>query len=63
MDGPLHNKITLYRIPQSVNELKKNASYYHDGTKNGGFIVQIKENEENLVTNDRIPYILIFRKK
>ena len=42
--------------------MKKNAVYYHDGTKNGGFIVQIKENEENLITNDRISYILIFGK-
>jgi len=62
MDGPAHFTITLYKIDQEVNNLKKNVSYYHDGTRNGGYIVPIDENEENLMTDYRYPYILIFRK-
>ena len=63
MDGPLLYTILLYKIENESNQLKKDVSYYHDGTKNGGLIVPIKENEDNLITNDRIPEILMFRKK
>ena len=50
MDGPNHYTITLYKIDQELNNLKKNVSYYHDGTRNGGFIVPIEESKENIIT-------------
>ena len=62
MDEPMHFTITLCKLDHEIKELKKNDSYYHDGRKNGGFIVPIEGNEETLITESRIPYIMVFKK-
>ena len=62
MDGPMHFTITLCKLDHEIKELKKDVSYYHDGRKNGGFILPIEGNEESLITESRIPYIMVFKK-
>ena len=62
MDGPMHFTITLCKLDHEIKELKKGVSYYHDRRKNGGFIIPIEGNEENLITESRIPYIMVFKK-
>ena len=61
MDGPMHFTITLCKLDHEIKELKKGVYYYHDGRKNWGLIIPIEGNEETLITESRIPYIMVFK--
>ena len=60
---PDHYNILLNKVDVEQNGLKKDVSYFHDGTKNGGYIVPVFDDIITYITDWRIPYVLVFKKE
>ena len=55
-----HFTTAVFNIEEDILNLKKKKNYYHDGTKNDGNIIEIKESFNELIKN-LFPYIIIIK--
>ena len=56
-----HFTIAIFNNEANLFNLKQNFNYYHDGLKNEGIIIELKEIFSILI-KDMFPYIIIINK-
>ena len=54
-------KIAIFNNEANLFYLKQNVNFYHDGLKNEGIIIELKDNFSNLI-KDMFSYIIIINK-